>query len=60
MTNQKFQRYMRLSEAMKYLNIKSYATLHKLINDGLKITVVGQLKRIDQKDADEYMASHKQ
>lgn len=57
--NTNLERYMKFSEAMKYLNLKSYQSLHKFIDDGLRVVSVGDTKRIDQRDADKFMEDHK-
>lgn len=56
MTND-LPRYMTLSQARSYLNISSYNTLYKLINKGLRVSVIGGVKRIDQQEADRFMQS---
>lgn len=51
---------MTMSQACEYLNIKSVNTLKdRYIADGLKVTVVGSVKRIDIKDIDSFMEEHK-
>ncbi|ANI96407.1 helix-turn-helix domain-containing protein [Lactiplantibacillus plantarum] len=55
-----FPRYMNLGQACLYLNVKSRTTLRTFIKGGLRVTVVNGTKRIDRKDADEFMESHKQ
>jgi len=52
-------KYMNLGQAMKYLNIGSYNTLHKYIDQGLTVSIIGGVKRIDQTDCDEFMRSKK-
>lgn len=52
-----FPKYMTMGETLKYLNIKSYATLYKLIDDGLEVISIGRNKRISQEAADRYMDS---
>ncbi|MCP1250143.1 helix-turn-helix domain-containing protein [Gluconobacter oxydans] len=59
MKDKDIQRYMKFSEAMKYLNLKSYQSLHKFIDDGLRVVSVGDTKRIDRVDADKFMEAHK-
>jgi len=59
MKGKDIQRYMKFSEAMKYLNLKSYQSLHKIIDDGLRVVSVGDTKRIPQRDADKFMEDHK-
>lgn len=50
-------RYMTLGQAKDYLNIGSYNTLYKLIEAGLKVSVIGGVKRIDRSEADKFMQS---
>lgn len=52
-------RYMKLGQALKYLNIGSYNTLYKYIDQGLKVSIVGGVKRIDQVDCDKFLESKK-
>ena len=53
-------RYLTMRQACKYLNIKSVNTLKdRYIAEGLKVTVVGSVKRIDIKDIDSFMEEHK-
>lgn len=54
--NEKLPRYMNYGETMKYLNIGSYNTLYKFIKSGLKVTIIAGTKRIDQQEADKFMA----
>lgn len=42
---------------MEYINVNSYHTLHNLIDDGLKVSVINGVKRISKKDIDNYMKS---
>ena len=42
-------------QAMDYLQIKSYTTLYKFIAKGLKVTEIGNVKRISKKSLDEFM-----
>ena len=53
--NEKLPRYMNYGETMKYLNIRSYNTLYKFIKTGLKVSIIGGVKRIDQQEADKFM-----
>ncbi|KRM67742.1 hypothetical protein FD06_GL000461 [Apilactobacillus ozensis DSM 23829 = JCM 17196] len=48
-------RYLKYKEAMKYLDINSYITLKKMIENGLPIIKVGNVKRIDKQQLDQYM-----
>ncbi|MDC7952498.1 helix-turn-helix domain-containing protein [Liquorilactobacillus mali] len=60
MTAKTYPRFMTMSQACEYLNIKSVNTLKdRYIADGLKVTVVGSVKRIDIKDIDSFMEEHK-
>lgn len=59
MKGKDIQRYMKYSEAMRYLNIKTYNSLYKFIDNGLKVVKVGDTKRIDRVDADKFMEAHK-
>lgn len=52
-----FPKYMKLGQALKYLNVGSYSTLYKLIDDGLEVISIGRSKRISQEAADRYMES---
>ena len=49
------QKYMTYKQAMLYLNIGSYNTLYKFIKLGLKVSIIGGVKRIDQQEADKFM-----
>lgn len=49
-------RYMNYKEAMTYLNVGSYNTLYKFIKLGLKVSIIAGTKRIDQQEADKFMA----
>lgn len=42
-------------QAMDYLQIKSYTTLYKFIAKGLKVTEIGNVKRIAKKNLDDFM-----
>lgn len=52
-----FPKYMTLGQTLEYLNIKAYATLYKMIDDGLEVISIGRSKRISQEAADRYMES---
>lgn len=43
---------------MDYLQIGSYMTLHKFIDEGLKVTDIGNVKRISKKNLDDFMNEH--
>ncbi|MBZ2406125.1 hypothetical protein CRI84_08155 [Liquorilactobacillus hordei] len=49
-----------MKQACKYLNIKSVNTLKsRYIAQGLRVTTLGSLKRIDIRDIDSFMEEHK-
>ncbi|QMU07215.1 DNA-binding protein [Levilactobacillus suantsaii] len=50
---------MNYKQALKFFNIGSYNTLYSYIKEGLKVTQVGNVKRIDQGDADKFLEAHK-
>lgn len=50
--------YMNFKQAMKYLGIGSYDTLHYFIHEGLKVIVIGNINKISKTDADDFMTSH--
>ncbi|WP_223389722.1 helix-turn-helix domain-containing protein [Liquorilactobacillus hordei] len=55
-----FDRYLTMKQACKYLNIKSVNTLKsRYIAQGLRVTTLGSLKRIDIRDIDSFMEEHK-
>jgi hypothetical protein len=45
-------------QAMEYLNIKSYKTLYKMIDDGLEITHINGNRLISKNSIDKYIADH--
>ena len=51
-------RYFNSKQAMHYLNIKSYNTLYKLINNGLPVKTVAGVKRFDRTELDTFMSSN--
>lgn len=57
--NDKFPRFMNMGQAQKFFNLGSPNTLYKWIKQGLKVIVVDGTKRIDQKDALEFLNLHK-
>lgn len=59
MHEEKYPRYLKLGEAVKYLNVGSYRAVHHFIDQGLPVTIVNGIKRIDQRDADKFMEDHK-
>ncbi len=50
---------MNYKQALKFFNIESYNTLYSYIKEGLKVTQIGSVKRIDQDDANEFLEAHK-
>ncbi|AMV60133.1 prophage Lp3 protein 4 [Pediococcus damnosus] len=59
MYRKEFPRYLKLGEAVKYLNVGSYTAVHNFIDQGLPVTVINGIKRIDRLDADKFMEAHK-
>lgn len=54
--NTDFPRYMNFKQALKFFNIGSYNTLYGFIdNEGLPVIKVGNVKRIDQQAAVEWL-----
>lgn len=51
--------YFSYQQAMKYIGVKSPATLQKYISDGLPTIKVGKSKRIAKADIDKFMAEHR-
>jgi hypothetical protein len=49
---------MNLKQAMEYLDIKSYTTLYRRINDGLEVTKLGNKRFISVDSVDKYIADH--
>lgn len=54
-----FPRFMNMGQAQKFLNVGSANTLYKWIDQGLKVIVIDGTKRIDQKDALDFLEKHK-
>lgn len=52
-------KYLKLIDAQKYLGLKSYNTLKKLIQNGLPVVEVDGTKLISKTDIDEFMEAHK-
>ncbi|WP_283679925.1 DNA-binding protein [Lentilactobacillus sp. Marseille-Q4993] len=52
-------RYLSYKQAMKYMGIGSYNTLHKFIDLGLKVTMTPAGALIDKHDIDSFLASYK-
>ncbi|MCC6115640.1 prophage Lp3 protein 4 [Lactiplantibacillus plantarum] len=50
---------MNYKQALKFFNIGSYNTLYSYIKEGLKVTQIGSVKRIDQDDANDFLEAHK-
>lgn len=46
---------LNFKQALKYLNINSYHTLYKFINNGLSVTVIGSSKRISKTSLDQFI-----
>lgn len=51
--------YLKIIDAQKYLGLKSYVTLKKLINNGLPVVEIDGTKLISKADIDEFMQAHK-
>lgn len=51
--------YLKIIEAQKYLGLKSYATLKKLIKSGLPVVEIDGTKLISKTDIDNFMNDHK-
>lgn len=51
-------KYLSLNQAMEYMGIKSYNTLYRMIDNGLPVIHVGNLKRIDRDKLDEFLAKN--
>jgi excisionase family DNA binding protein len=51
------QRWLTYRQVMQELHIGSANTIYKMIADGLKVTQIGRLKRIDRKELEKYLAS---
>ncbi|MCT3206032.1 helix-turn-helix domain-containing protein [Lactiplantibacillus plantarum] len=49
--------WLTYQQVMDELHIGSVNTVYKMINDGLKVTSIGRLKRIKRKELDKYLAS---
>lgn len=48
-------RYLNSKQAMQFLNIHSYNTLYKFINNGLPVSKVAGIKRFDKKQLEAFM-----
>ena len=49
--------WLTYQQVMEELHIGSVNTVYKMISDGLKVTSIGRLKRIERKELDKYLAS---
>lgn len=55
--NYEHRDWLTYKQVMDELHIGSVNTVYKMINDGLKVTSIGRLKRIERKELDKYLAS---
>ena len=51
--------YLKIKDAQKYLGLKSYNTLKKIISKGLPVVEIDGTKLISKSDIDEFMQAHK-
>lgn len=58
MENKVRSEWLTYRQAMDYLQIKSYTTLYKFIAKGLKVTEIGNVKRISKKSLNEFMEKY--
>ncbi|KRK39953.1 helix-turn-helix domain-containing protein [Loigolactobacillus bifermentans] len=57
-TNQQLpEKWLDLGQACQYAGV-ARNTLNKFIDDGLKITIIGNVKRISKPDIDSYLEAH--
>ncbi|MCG0721921.1 prophage Lp3 protein 4 [Lactiplantibacillus plantarum] len=49
--------WLTYQQVMEELHIGSVNTVYKMINDGLKVTRIGRLKRIERKELEKYLNS---
>ncbi|MCC6117618.1 helix-turn-helix domain-containing protein [Lactiplantibacillus plantarum] len=49
--------WLTYQQVMEELHIGSVNTVYKMINDGLKVTSIGRLKRIERKELEKYLNS---
>jgi hypothetical protein len=56
--NDKLPRFMNYKQALKFFNIGSHNTLYQFIGEELPVTKLGNVKRIDQQIAEEWLAQH--
>lgn len=52
-------RYCNYKQAMEYMGIGSYNTLHRYISLGLKVTAAPRGFQIDKHDMDKFLAQYK-
>ena len=53
------EKYLSYRTAMKYMGMKSYNSLYKAIDNGLRVINVDGMKKIDRSDIDKFMEIHK-
>ena len=51
--------YLNYKQAMEYIGVGSYNTLHKYIAAGLRVTMTPAGNLIDKRDIDEFLAQFK-
>ncbi|MEN1746503.1 helix-turn-helix domain-containing protein [Lactiplantibacillus plantarum] len=49
--------WLTYQQVMEELHIGSVNAVYKMINDGLKVTSIGRLKRIERKELEKYLNS---
>ena len=49
--------WLTYQQVMEELHVGSVNTVYKMINDGLKVTSIGRLKRIERKELEKYLNS---
>ena len=49
--------WLTYQQVMEELHIGSVNTVYKMINDGLKVTSIGRLKRIERKELEKHLNS---
>lgn len=49
--------WLTYQQVMEELHIGSVNTVYKMIHDGLKVTSIGRLKRIERKELEKYLNS---
>ncbi|WP_314318707.1 DNA-binding protein [Paucilactobacillus nenjiangensis] len=55
--NEDYPRYLSYKMAMNYIGIKSYVTIHKMIDQGLPVIIMDGVKKIDRFEVDKFLAS---